>query len=135
MHCCFGCKSLGEAQQLDSASSPHTPSLQLYHSARCLSLPKLSMCAVALLSCKQAGKVAPWLCKVAVVAPLLTRGTTQRRFDVLRTAAEVSYRVLQSAACCPHTDRPCLHAPIHSKPCLESVADEDTQRWNPGRFH
>lgn len=51
--------------------------------------------------------------------PLLTRGTTQRRFGVLRTAAEVSYRVLQSAACCPYT------VPASTRPSTASPA------WNP----
>lgn len=58
--------------------------------------------------------------------PLLTRGTTQRRFDVLRTAAELSYRVLLVA------HRPCLHASIHSKSCFEANADENTQRPGSG---
>ncbi len=46
--------------------------------------PCLHMC------CKQVGKLAPWLCQAAVLAALLTSGSTKRRFDVVQTAAEVN---------------------------------------------
>lgn len=90
---------------------PCAPLLHAYHivcSPRMLHLsnwPQLHM-----LCCQQVSKVTPWLRQAAALAALLTSGSTQSKFDVLCTAAEVT--------CAPRPRPSCVWQPSPPRPII-----------------